>query len=290
MNRYIALQKIVELGSFSKAAEAMGYSQSALSQMIASLEDEMSIKLVNRFRTGAKLTLEGKEIYPQIEQLIYQYDSVQEKTKEIKGLETGIIRMGTLASISAHWLPGLLKEFQEQYPKVEFVIHQGDYTSILEWIKTGAIDFGFVNPKAVTGIETMVLKEGAMLAVLPEKHSLATTDEAIPLEALASEPFILLEEGHYYEPLEAFQSIGVSPNIKYTIHDDYAIMTMVEAGLGVSILAELVLHRTNYKIKLCETTPPISRTIAIGYKDKASLPIACKKFIELLRSHLDELP
>lgn len=289
MNRYIALQKIVELGSFSKAAEAMGYSQSAISQMISSLEEEMSIKLVNRFRTGVTLTLEGKELYPQIEKLIYQYDSVQEKAKEIKGLETGVIRMGTLASISAHWLPNLLKEFQEQYPGVEFVIHQGDYTSIYEWIRTGAIDFGFVNPKAVTGIETTVLKEGAMLAVLPEAHPLAQSD-VIPLAALADEPFILLEEGHYYEPLEAFHSIGVSPNIKYTIHDDYAIMTMVEAGLGVSILAELVLHRTNYKIRLCSTEPAISRTIAIGYKDKSGLPIACKRFIELLRSHLDELP
>lgn len=289
MNRYIALQKIVELGSFSKAAEAMGYSQSAMSQMISSMEEEMSIKLVNRFRTGVKLTLEGEELYPYIEKLIFQYYAVREKTNEIKGLETGTIRMGTLASISAHWLPNLLKEFQEQYPGVEFVIHQGDYTSILEWIKTGAVDFGFVNPKAVNGIETTVLKEGAMLAVLPENHPLSRYD-VIPLDLLAAEPFILLEEGHYYEPLEAFKSVGISPDIKYTIHDDYAIMTMVEAGLGVSILAELVLHRTNYKLKLCATNPPVSRTIAIGYKDKSSLPIAGKRFIELLRSHLDELP
>lgn len=288
MNRYIALQKIIETGSFSKAAQVMGYSQSAMSQMIFSLEEEMSIKLVNRFRTGAKLTPEGEELYPYIEKLIYQYYSVQEKIKEIQGLETGIIRMGTLASISAHWLPNLLKEFQERYPGVEFVIHQGDYTSILEWIKTGVVDFGFVNPKAVTGIETIVLKEGDMLAVLPENHPLGKKD-VIPLELLASEPFILLEEGHYYEPLEAFKSIGVSPDIKYTIHDDYAIMTMVEAGLGVSILAELVLHRTNYKIKLCATEPKISRTIAIGYKDKSSMPIACKRFIKLLQSHLNEL-
>lgn len=289
MNRYIALQKIIEMGSFSKAAEAMGYSQSAISQMISSLEEEMSIKLVNRFRTGAKLTLEGQELYPHIEKLIYQYYSVWEKRNEIKGLETGTIRMGTLASISAHWLPNLLKEFKEQYPGVEFVIHQGDYTSISEWIKTGAVDFGFVNPKAVTGIETTTLKEGAMLAVVPEDHPLGKKD-IIPLDLLAAEPFILLEEGHYYEPLEAFRAIGISPNIRYTLHDDYAIMTMVEAGLGVSILAELVLHRTNYRIKLCATEPKISRTIAIGYKDKASMPIACKKFIELLQSHLNELP
>ncbi len=289
MNRYLALQKIIELGSFSRAAEAMGYSQSAMSQMISSLEEELSLKLVNRFRTGARLTLEGAELYPHIETLIYQYHAVHEKLNEIKGLKTGTIRMGTLASISAHWLPDLLKEFQKQYPEVEFVIHQGDYTSIYEWIKTGAVDFGFVNPKAVNGIETIVLKEGAMLAVLPKQHPLGEYD-VIPLGLLAKEPFILLEEGHYNEPLEAFQAIGVSPDIKYTIHDDYAIMTMVEAGLGVSILAELVLHRTNYQIRLCATEPAISRTIAIGYKDKSSMPMACKRFIELLQSKLKELP
>lgn len=289
MNRYLALQKIVETGSFSKAAEALGYTQSAMSQMINSLEKELSIKLLNRFRTGAKLTLEGAELYPYIERTIYQYLSTQEKAKEMKGLETGVIRMGTLASISAHWLPGILLEFQTRYPGIEFVIHQGDYTSIQEWIKTGAVDFGFVNPKAVSGMETIFLKEAPMLAILPENHPLAER-ETIPLETLAQEPFILLEEGHYYEPLEAFRSIGTTPNIKYTIHDDYAIMTMVEAGLGVSILAELVLHRTNYRIVLRPTEPFVTRTVAIGYKDKASLPMASKRFIECLQSHLSELP
>ena len=219
MRRYLALQKIVELGSFSKAAEALGYTQSSMSQMIASLEEELSIKLLNRFRTGAKLTLEGEELYPYIERMIYQYWAAQEKAKEIRGLETGVIRIGTLASISAHWMPVLLKEFQARYPGVEFVMHQGDYTSIQEWIKTGAVDFGFVSPRAVSGLETIVLKDGAMLAVLPEGHPLAER-EAVPLAELAAEPFILLEEGHYYEPLDAFRSIGVTPNVKYTIHDD----------------------------------------------------------------------
>lgn len=289
VNRYLALQKIVQLGSFSRAAEALGYTQSAMSQMIASLEEELSIKLLNRSRTGAKLTVEGAQLYPYVERLIYQYLAVQEKGKEIRGLETGVIRMGTLASISAHWLPNILKEFQRQYPAVEFVIHQGDYTSIQDWIKTGAVDFGFVSPRAVSGLETVVLKEGAMLAVLPQDHPLAEKD-VVDLRELAQEPFILLEEGHYYEPLEMFKSIGVAPNVKYTIHDDYAIMTMAEAGLGVSILAELVLHRTNYRLALRPTQPPITRTIAIGYRDKASLPMASKRFIEYLRSKVETLP
>lgn len=289
MNRYLALQKIVELGSFTRAAEALGYTQSAMSQMIASLEEELSIKLLIRSRTGARLTLEGAELYPYVERLVYQYWAAREKANEIKGLETGVVRMGTLASISVHWLPGLLRDFQARYPGVEFVIHQGDYTSIQEWIKTGAVDFGFVNPKAVSGLETLVLKEGAMLAVLPEGHPLAEL-EAVPLELLAQEPFILLEEGHYYEPLEGFRSLGVTPNIKYTIHDDYAIMTMVEAGLGVSILAELILHRTNYRLALRPTVPAVSRTIAVGYRDRNSLPIASKYFIDILTKRAEELP
>ena len=289
MNRYLALQKIVELGSFTRAAEALGYTQSAMSQMIASLEEELSIKLLIRSRTGARLTLEGAELYPYVERLVYQYWAALEKANEIKGLETGVVRMGTLASISVHWLPGLLRDFQARYPGVEFVIHQGDYTSIQEWIKTGAVDFGFVNPRAVSGLETLVLKEGAMLAVLPKEHPLAEL-EAVPLELLAKEPFILLEEGHYYEPLEAFRSLGVTPNVKYTIHDDYAIMTMVEAGLGVSILAELILHRTNYRLALRPTVPAVSRTIAAGYRDRNSLPIASKYFIDSLVKRAEELP
>ncbi len=277
------------LGSFSKAADALGYTQSAMSQMVNSLENELSIRILKRSRTGIELTIEGAELYPLIEQTIHRYQATQEKAREIRGLETGTIRMGTLSSISAHWLPGLLKEFQATYPGVEFVIHQGDYTTIPEWIRTGTVDFGFVNPAAVSGFQTEILKDGAMLAVLPRQHPLATW-ERIPLDALVEEPFILLEEGHYYEPLEAFRSMGLSPNIKYTIHDDYAIMTMVEAGLGVSILAELILHRTNYQIVTRPTLPPVQRTIAIAYKDRDSLPMASRRFIEYLNSCVSQLP
>lgn len=289
MNRYIALQKILELGSFTKAAEALGYTQSSISQMIASLENELSIKLLTRSRTGVRLTIEGARLYPFIERSILQYQAMQEKANEIKGLETGIIRVGTISSITCHWMPQLIKGFQELYPNVQFLFHQGDYSSISEWIQTGAVDFGFVTPPAVTDLKTIPIKEGEMLITLPQNHPLAT-HASIQLKEIASEPFILLEEGHYSEPMNAFHAAGLTPNIKYTIHDDYAIMTMVEAGLGISILAELVLRRTNYNIVCLPVSPPVYRTLAIGYKDKDSLPIASKYFIEYLLENIDNLP
>ena len=128
-----------------------------------------------------------------------------------------------------------------------------------------------------------------MLAVLPENHPLAK-NKNIRLSDISDEPFILLEEGHYSEPVEAFHAMGFEPNIKYTIHDDYAIMTMVEAGLGVSILAELILRRTNYDIVCMPINPPVYRTLAVAYKDKHSLPIASKYFIEYMKENVDMLP
>lgn len=289
MQRYIALQKIVELGSFSKAAEILGYTQSGISQMISSLEDEMSLRLLNRSRSGVKLTPEGEELYPFIERSIFRYRAMQEKAKEIRGLETGMIRIGTISSITCHWMPQLIRKFQQRYPNVQFLFHQGDYSSIPEWIRSGAVDFGFIAPAAVKDLQTITVKEGEMLAVLPEGHRLAGK-ERIRLEELIGEPFILLEEGHFSEPLNAFHSAGLEPDLKYRIHDDYAIMTMVEAGLGVSILAELVLRRTCYRIVTLPLEPKVTRTLAIGYKDRDSLPIASRYFIDFIMENLAELP
>ena len=128
-----------------------------------------------------------------------------------------------------------------------------------------------------------------MLAVLPKNHPLAA-QTSVSIEQLAGEPFILLEEGHYSEPINAFHAAGLEPDIKYTIHDDFAIMTMVEAGLGISIMAELMLRRTNYDIVCLPVNPPVYRELAIGYKDKNSLPIASKYFIDYLLDNIKNLP
>lgn len=288
MNRFIVLKKIVELGSFTKAAEELGYTQSAVSQAVASLESELSLTLLRRSRTGVRLTGEGEELYPFIERTVLQYLAMREKAKEITGLASGIVRVGTMSSVTCHWMPKLIKGFQELYPNVRFLFHQGDYTSIQEWIKSGAVDFGFVTPAAVSGLETVVIKDGEMLAVLPGEHPLAARKK-LALSEIAGEPFILLEEGNYSEPLNAFAAAGLTPDIKYTIHDDYAIMTMVEAGLGVSILAELVLRRNSFDIVSLPLDPPVYRTLALGFKDRASLPITAKYFIRYILENKDGL-
>ncbi|WP_311406515.1 LysR family transcriptional regulator [Liquorilactobacillus uvarum] len=288
MKKLLVLQKIIEVGSFTKAASLLGYTQSSLSQIIASLEDEFSIKLLKRSRSGVSLTPEGKKLYPYIQRSIQQYQATYEMAKEIKGLQTGVVSIGAVASISRHWLPNLIKEFQTQYPDIHFVLRQGDYDLIREWIKIGKVDFGFLTPAISQDLKTVPVKKGSMVVVASLKNSLAKKN-LISIKELTKDPFILLEEGSYSEPLNAFKKVNSIPNIKYRIHDDNTIMTMVEADLGISILSKLVLTRTNFNIACLETEPQIERTISIAYRDKLSLPIASKHFIDFLLSKKDQL-
>lgn len=281
MERYIALLKVIKIGSFTKAAELLGYTQPALSQMVASLERELSIKILYRSRYGIRLTPEGERLYPSIQSSVLQYEAMRRTADEIRGLNSGVVRIGTVSSVSCHWLPGVIRAFWQEHPNIQIVLHQGDYTSIPEWVRTGAVDFGFVNPHAVKGMETTIIKSGEFRAVLPKNHPLAGK-KSLVLEDFAEEPFLLLEEGAYSEPIEAFRAAGIAPNIRLRVHDDYSILSMVEQGLGISILTELVLHKTSYDVVALPIEPAIIRTISIVTKGKNALPLASKAFLQCL--------
>ncbi len=281
MNCYRAFMIILETGSFTKAAEELGYTQSAISQMVRSLEEELATTLLLRSRKGIALTPDGEELLPYIRRLANSHRELMEKQKEMRGLQSGIIRIGVFASVSCHWLPGLMKDFKNQYPSVVFELYQGEYTSIAKLIKDGSVDFGFVNPYAVSDLNTIALKHDEMLAVLPYKHALSDCEQ-VSLAELSNEPFILLDEGQLSEPLEYFKKNNLQPNIQYRVHDDYTIMSMIEKGLGISILPELILNRINYNILTKRISPTIVRTIGIAFKNFKALPIASRYFINFL--------
>lgn len=288
MTQYEAFVKITETGSFTKAAESMGYTQSAVSQMIKTLEDELDTVLIHRSKKGVELSPDGKEFLPYIKSVYNSHRELIEKRNEMKGLGSGIIRIGTLASISCNWLPWLIKEFKEKYPSVHFDLKQGEYTNISGWIKEGSVDFGFVNPDAAEGLTTVPLKRDEMLAVVPVGHRMAG-QETVTLEELSKEPYILLDEGELSEPLEFFRANGLEPNTQYIVYDDYTIMSMVEEGLGISVLSALVLNKHKRNISVKSIYPKLERTVALAYKNKNIMPIASRYFIDFVISKKDWL-
>lgn len=281
IQKYLAFIKTVEYGSFTKAAEILNYSQSGISRMINDLEKEWNVSLLERNRTGVKLTSDGMKILPIAQSVCNEFNRLQEQVDEINGLESGLIRIGTFSSVATHWLPNIIKEFQKDYPNIDYELLLGDYTEIEEWIKTGRVDLGFLRLPTTEEFETVFLEEDKLLVVLPENHPLAECDK-FPVKALCDYPFMLLEKGAKAEISEIFERNSITPNVHFTTWDDYAVMSMVEGGLGIAILPQLILRRIPYKIVAKELDVPAYRKIGIAYREKAKLPLAVKKFIDYL--------
>lgn len=281
MQKYFAFIKTVELGSFTKAAEILNYSQSGISRMISDLEKEWKVSLLERGRAGVKLTSDGLRLLPYAKNVCLEFEKLQMQVDELNGLQSGLIRIGTFSSVATHWLPNIIKEFQKAYPNIDYELLLGDYTEIEEWILDGRVDCGFLRLPAHPNLDTIFLEQDRLLAVLPENHPLADC-ERFPMHALCEEPFMLLEKGAKAEISEIFEKCGLKPLVHFTTWDDYAVMSMVESGLGISILPELILRRTPYRIVAKELEIPAYRNIGLALRDRKSVSLAVKKFMEYL--------
>lgn len=279
--KYMAFIKTAEYGSFTKAAEVLHYSQSGISRMIGDLEKEWRVTLLERSRWGVSLTSDGSRLLARAQKLCEEYRKLQMEVDDLHGVQSGLIRIGTFSSVATHWLPNIIKAFQKDHPNIDYELLLGDYAEIEEWIAEGRVDCGFVRLPARPAFETIPLARDDLLAVLPEGHPLAES-ERVPASALCSEPFILLERGARTDVTEIFEREGLSPRVRFTTWDDYAIMSMVESGLGISILPELILRRIPYRIVAKMLAVPAYREIGLALRERESASLAVKKFIEYL--------
>ena len=282
LQKYQAFLKTVEYGSFTKAAEVLGCSQSGISRMIHDLETEWNVSLLERSRAGVRLTSEGLQLLPQARRVFDEYQKLQMQVDELNGLETGLIRIGTFSSAATHWLPNIIKEFQKDYPRIDYELLLGDYTEIEQWVLEGRVDCGFLRLPVHPGLETIFLERDPLRVILPENHRLAGC-ERFPVAALCDDPFLLLEKGAKSEVSEIFERNHLTPKVHFTTWDDYAVMSMVESGLGISILPSLILRRVPYTIVAKELDVPAFRDIGIAFRDRKSASPALRRFLEYLK-------
>ena len=282
MQKYMAFVKTVELGSFTEAAETLHYSQAGISRMIADLEREWKLTLLERSKYGVRLTSDGEALLPYAKSLCAEFDKMQTQIRDIQGCQTGTIRIGTFSSVATHWLPKIIREFQKDYPGIDYELLLGDYTEVETWILEGRVDCGFLRLPTLPGLEAVSLAMDPLLVILPEGHPYAER-EVFPLKQLEREPFMLLEKGAKAEISAIFEAHGLNPHVHFTTWDDYAVMSMVEQGLGIAILPELILKRTPYRIIAKPLEVPAFREIGFVVKDKAALSLASRRFREYLK-------
>jgi DNA-binding transcriptional LysR family regulator len=281
IQKYMAFVKAAELGSFTKAAETLDYTQSGISRMINDLESEWGVFLFERGRAGIGLTSDGLKLLPQLKRICNEYEILMTQVEDLHDIQSGMIRIGTFSSVASHWLPNMIRIFKKDYPRIDFEFLLGDYTEIESWILSGRVDFGFLRLPAKVELDTIFLEQDRLLVVIPENHPLANCKK-FPIRGLLDSPFMLLEKGAKAEISDIFETHQIAPHINFTTWDDYAIMSMVENGLGISILPELILQRIPHKIIAKELEVPAFRNIGVAMREQKSLSLASKRFLEYL--------
>lgn len=284
INKYKVFKKVVELGSLTKAAEALGFTQSGVSHLINSLEDEVGFLLLSRNRSGVKLTENGEMILKTVSEILKWHEHLEQQVAAIHGIELGTIHIGTFTSVSVNWLPGIIKDFQHDYPNISVNFIEGDYREIEDWIADGKIDCGFLSLPTRGAFDVIPLAKDQMLVLLPVDHPLCTKP-FLSLTDIIDEPFIMQRKGGDDDINRVIEGTSFKPKIKYTVADDYAIMAMVEKGLGISILPELVLRGQQRKIRLIGLEEPKYRLLGIAVNSMKQVSPATKRFLDYVKKH-----
>ena len=287
ISKYQVFVKVVELGNLTRAAERMGYTQSAISHIINSLEEEFGFRLLQRGRSGVFLTSDGERVLPLIRAILNDSERLNQVAASIRGLDAGVVRVATFTSVGVHWLPGMIKSFQKKYPNIEFNLLNGDYYDLEHWLTDGSADIGFITLPTDGDFTCIPLYRDRILAILPEDHPFSDLSY-LPLEKLQDEPFISLPENSGHDVRRALQGTGVRPNVKFYTKDDYAIISMVSSGLGIGIMPELMLsgYRGQLCIKELENQP--YRTICLALPQGASQSPATDRFAQHVQSWVQE--
>ena len=287
IRKYEAFVRAVELGSLSKAAEQLGYTQSGISHMMQSLEDEVGFPLMVRTSTGIQPNSEGEQLLPVIHQLLNTSESLEQHIAKIKGIDIGRIRIAAYPSVAAYWLPAIIRGFQKDYPNVEIQITE---------MGSGAIDSIMAARQAELCIyaggegkdfEWIPLCRDRMMALLPPGHPLAGC-EALPLEELAGEEFIMPMPDYDGEVRFILDKLNHWPHILFSACSDYTIINMVTEGLGVSILPELLLKNYNHRAVAMPIEPAQDRILGIGVPQLKSVSPVTRNFMRYVEQYVSE--
>ena len=255
-----ALLMAVDLGSFTKAAEVMGYTQSGLTHMMNSLEREVGFTLLERGRGGVRLTKDGERVAPAIREFLQA------------------------------WLPSIIRRFREEQPDVDVDIRMADHIrSPYELLAQGKMDVIFVShQEEESGYEWIHLRDDTMYAVLPKDYPIDGRT-GYPLSEFDGRDFIMPAQGFDKDIMRIFNRVGVKPHILPTAVDDPTVISMVEHGLGVSMMTELTLRGRGDGVLLVPVEPKSARELGMAVRAGEGRQASLQQFLECAQTVLAEL-
>ena len=266
-----ALLTAVELGSFTRAAEVLGYTQSGLTHMMNSLEKDIGFTVLLRGRSGVRLTPAGQRILPLVR------DCLEREISLINTHKEDSVRVAAYESIARHWLPEIIQQFRREHPDVTVDIQMGSVQEVYRWVQEGRVDLCFASRQESVALGWIPLQDDELLAILPPEYDSGET--AFPVEAFNGQEFLMPSMGFDKDILRVLNEHGVTPLIRTTQVSDSAVISMVEHGLGVSVLSRLVLRGRQNSVRALPLEPRAVRELGIAARPQKELRPIARQFI-----------
>ena len=268
-----------ETGSFSKAAEALSYTPSGVNQLVTALEKELGFPVFRRNTKGVTLTENGELLLPTVREFLRQEDRIFELSAEMNGLLIGSVTIASYSSIATHWLPAVIRAFQQDYPQIRIKLMEGIWQEVSKWLDDRSADIGFFSYQEGMPYDFIPLAEDPMLALLPKDHPLAQA-ETYPLENCKYDRFIMPALGCDDDVEALFAKNGIEPNVQFTTLESLSVMSMVEQGLGMSVMNKLITEKRICDIVMLPIDPPSQITLGVAMNSKADVSPAVKMFLK----------
>ncbi len=275
------IQAIHEKGSITAAADAVGFTQSAASRALSTLEDELGVTLVHRHRQGVTLTEAGERLLPAIYEILSGAEYIRQEAAAHRGLATGKLRIGSIHTMAPKLLSQFVATFRQRYPGIETVVVEGVESDILSMLQQGVIDVGLVAHSGDTS-NSVPIAQDEMQLVVAASHPLAERD-SVNIHDFAQEPFVMSKFGCAGVIRDLFAETDHALNVALEITDGHSVLTMVKEGLGVTLLPEMSLPDSMSGLHALSFDPPRYRELRAMVSNLRAVSPATQAFLEIIR-------
>lgn len=286
-----ALLTAVSSGSLSSAAESLGYTQSGLTHMMNSLEDELNLTLLVRNRAGVRLSPAGQELLDEMQALLTAADALDRAVEAVREKNVTTFRVGAYSSVARHWLPSIIADYKLFNPETDMFLSMQDIRETYDAVKNEELDCAIVSYQEsfMSDLAWTPLRDDELIAILPGAYDLA--EGPFPVEYFAGMDFLMPSGGFDLDIMPVFDGVMPKqlPAFRYTNMDDAAIVSMVGHGLGVSILSRLVMQGITDNVAQVSLKPAAFRRLGIIVKERRRNEKNLKNFISTAKNTLDRM-
>lgn len=281
------LLRAVDTGSFTKAAEELGYTPSGVTHMMNALEEELGITLLHRTRSGCSLTPSGKDLISSIREFVSAGEKVSQTVAQIQGLDVGHVTIGAGQSFARYLLPKVISRFQKKYPKISIELIESGGTQARQLMQERIIDIAVISRQEMVSGTFISLFYDDILAVVSEENPLAQKKE-IDISELGQYPFIRLKAAFDHDVEMLMRERKFEPAVGLMSTDENTIMAMVKENLGVSIMAGMHVNNGPSGIVGIPFKPRALRETGLFLSSEGDLSPADRKFIEEIKLVVEE--